>query len=320
VQGLIVDFVNHRHRHRAVDGVSFELKRGETLCLVGESGCGKTVTCLSIARLLSSPPARFVEGQILLEGRDVLKMSEPELRKIRGARVSYVFQQPTASLNPEFRIRSLIKDALRLHRPHAATDDEVVRLLKLVGIAAPNSILRAYPRELSGGMQQRVMIAMALAPEPKLLVADEPTTALDVTIQAQILELLANLKTQFGMSLLLVTHNLAIVVGVADRVAVMYAGQIVEVAPARDLLKRPLHPYTRALVDSVPSVGRSAHRLAGIPGAVPTADAVPAGCSFNPRCTSVRPDCKEAVPGLHEVEPDRWVRCPYWRQIEDDIH
>src|SRR5229473_6792828 len=269
IKSLQLDFVSDGQALRAVDDVSLAIDAGETLCLVGESGCGKSVTALSIARLLPSPPARCAGGEILLNGRDVLKMSKAELREIRGGVVSYVFQEPAASLNPVFRVGNQIKESLRLHRPEAATDEEVVRLLKLVGIPAPETRRRDYPHQLSGGMQQRVMIAMALASEPKLLVADEPTTALDVTIQAQILDLLRDLKNRLGMSILLITHNLGIVGDMADRVAVMYAGQVVELSPALDLLRRPLHPYTRALMNSVPKLNGGLERLQAIAGTVP---------------------------------------------------
>ncbi len=312
IKSLQLDFVSDGQALRAVDDVSLAIDAGETLCLVGESGCGKSVTALSIARLVPTPPARYPGGQILLNGQDVLRMSKAQLREIRGGVVSYVFQEPAASLNPVFRVGNQIKESLRLHRPEAATDDEVIRLLKLVGIPAPESRIRDYPHQLSGGMQQRVMIAMALASRPKLLVADEPTTALDVTIQAQILELLRDLKRQLGMSLLLITHNLGIVGDIADRVAVMYAGQIVELAPATELLARPLHPYTQALMNSVPKLGGNASRLTVIPGQVPNLGALPSGCRFHPRCPKARPDCARTPPGLVEVEPARWVRCPYW--------
>jgi len=312
LKSLQLDFVADGQALRAVDDVSLAIDSGETLCLVGESGCGKSVTALSIARLVPTPPARYPGGQILLNGQDVLRMSKAQLREIRGGVVSYVFQEPAASLNPVFRVGNQIKESLRLHRPEAATDDEVIRLLKLVGIPAPKSRRRDYPHQLSGGMQQRVVIAMALASWPKLLVADEPTTALDVTIQAQILELLRDLKRQLGMSMLLITHNLGIVGDIADRVAVMYAGQIVELAPATELLARPLHPYTQALMNSVPKLGGNASRLTVIPGQVPNLGALPSGCRFHPRCSKVRPDCARTPPGLVEVEPARWVRCPYW--------
>jgi peptide/nickel transport system ATP-binding protein/oligopeptide transport system ATP-binding protein len=328
IKNLKLDFLSGEASLRAVDGVSLALDAGETVCLVGESGCGKSVTALSIARLVATPPARYVGGEILLAGRDVLKMSNGELREIRGGVVSYVFQEPGASLNPVMRIGRQIREALELHQPEQREggvggpppaargrelDAEVIRLLKLVRIPAPESRLRDYPFQMSGGMQQRVMIAMALASQPELLVADEPTTALDVTIQAQILELLRDLKQQFGMSILLITHNLGIVGDLADRVAVMYAGQIVELAPARELLRRPLHPYTKALIASVPKLSGDATRLKGIPGHVPRVGNVPSGCRFAPRCAIAKPECSQAMPDLIEVEPRRWVRCPFWK-------
>ena len=313
IKNLQLDFGAGADALRAVDGVSLTINAGETVCLVGESGCGKSVTALSIARLVPMPPARYPGGQILLNGRDVLQMDKTELRAIRGGVVSYIFQEPSASLNPVFRIGNQIKESLQLHRPQVATDDEVIRLLKLVGIPAPESRIKDYPHQMSGGMQQRVMIAMALASEPKLLIADEPTTALDVTIQAQILELLKDLKARLGMSILLITHNLGIVGDIADRVAVMYAGQVVELAPALELLRRPLHPYTRALMNSVPKLGREQQRLEAIPGNVPQLGRFPAGCRFHPRCPKAQADCAQKAPELLEVEAGRWVRCPYWK-------
>ena len=313
VKNLQLEFGTGPDAVRAVDGVSFTIAEGETLCLVGESGCGKSVSALSIARLVPTPPARYVGGEILLNGRDVLTMDKRDLRSIRGGVVSYVFQEPSASLNPVFRVGNQIKESLKLHRPQFATDDEVIRLLKLVGIPAPESRLRDYPHQMSGGMQQRIMIAMALASEPKLLVADEPTTALDVTIQAQILELLRDLKARLRMSILLITHNLGIVGDIADRVAVMYAGQIVELSPARALLQRPLHPYTRALMNSVPALGHELERLQAIPGSVPNLGQFPSGCRFHPRCPKAQSECSQKAPELVEVEPGRWIRCPYWK-------
>ena len=316
INNLKMDFGKNAAALRAIDGVSLSIGAGETVCLVGESGCGKSVTALSIGRLVSSPPANYVGGEILLEGRDVLKMSQRELQKIRGGVVSYIFQEPGAALNPVFRVGNQIKESLKLHRPEKANDAEVIRLLKLVGIPAAESRIRNYPFEMSGGMQQRVMIAMALASEPKLLVADEPTTALDVTIQAQILDLLRELKQRLGMAILLITHNLGIVGDMADRVAVMYAGQIVEMAPARELLRRPLHPYTRALMNSVPKLGSEAEQLCAIPGNVPRIGNFPPGCRFFPRCPSARPECANTAPELMEVEPGRWARCLYAKELK----
>ena len=342
IKNLKMDFGTGVDALCAIDGVSLTISAGETVCLVGESGCGKSVTALSIARLVPVPPANYVGGEILLNGRDTLKMSNGELQKIRGGVVSYVFQEPGASLNPVFRIGNQIKESLKLHRPdltgragsplpaarpnanggaHGVTrptkkalDAEVIRLLKLVGIPAPESRIKNYPFEMSGGMQQRVMIAMALASEPKLLIADEPTTALDVTIQAQILELLHDLKQRLGMAILLITHNLGIVGDMADRVAVMYAGQIVEQAPAKELLRRPLHPYTKALINSVPKLAGGANRLTAIPGNVPRIGNFPPGCRFAPRCPIAKPECSEKIPELVEVEAGRWVRCPFWKK------
>ena len=317
INDLKMDFGKGAGALRAIDGISLTINAGESVCLVGESGCGKTVTALSIGRLVPTPPANYVGGKILLNGQDVLKMSRAELQQIRGGVVGYVFQEPGAALNPVFRIGNQIKESLKLHRPDKANDAEVIRLLKLVGIPAPESRIRNYPFEMSGGMQQRVMIAMALASEPKLLVADEPTTALDVTIQAQILDLLRELKQRLGMAILLITHNLGIVGDMADRVAVMYAGQVVELAPARELLRRPLHPYTKALMNSVPKLQGGAERLSAIPGNVPRIGNFPPGCRFYPRCpsASARPECGTRMPELTEVEPGRWSRCLYAKEL-----
>jgi peptide/nickel transport system ATP-binding protein len=315
IKNLKLDFLSGDTALRAVDGVSLTINSGETVCLVGESGCGKSVTALSIARLVPMPPARHAGGEILLNGRDMLTISNAELQRMRGGVVSYVFQEPGASLNPVIRIGKQIKEALKLHRPDKATDEEVIRLLKLVRIPAPESRLKDYPFQMSGGMQQRVMIAIAIASEPRLLVADEPTTALDVTIQAQILDLLRELKQRLGMSILLITHNLGIVSDMADRVAVMYAGQIVELAPAKELLRRPLHPYTKALIASVPKLSGDSKRLSAIPGNVPRIGNFPPGCRFYPRCPSARPECDTTMPELVEIEPNRWVRCLYAKSL-----
>ena len=359
IKNLKLEFGSGDAAVRVVDDISLSIDAGETVCLVGESGCGKSVTALSIARLLPSPPARYAGGEILLNGRDVLKMSRTELREIRGGVVSYVFQEPAASLNPVVCVGNQIKEVLELHKPekleetkltctaHEPTpspsqerisarqavpllggvkdglmggrfasrspDAEVIRLLELVGIPAPESRIKSYPYEMSGGMQQRIMIAMALASRPQLLVADEPTTALDVTIQAQIIELLRELNQQLGMAILLITHNLGIVGEIADRVAVMYAGQIVELASATALLRRPRHPYTQALMDSVPKLGAGTQRLRAIPGSVPQLNALPSGCRFHPRCPKAQAECSQKVPALLEVAPHSWVRCPFWK-------
>lgn len=311
IENLTVEFRAGDRAVRAVDGVSLIVNEGETVCLVGESGSGKTVTALAVGRLLA-PNARIVAGEIRLAGREVTRLSARELCGVRGALVAYVFQEPAVALNPVMRIGSQIREVLRVHRPAAATTAEVTRLLKLVGIAAPAERARDYPHQLSGGMLQRAMIAMALASQPKLLVADEPTTALDATIQAQILELLRDLRQQLGMSLLLITHHLGIVSEFADRVAVMYAGQIVEQAATGELLEHPGHPYTRALVGAVPRLGDHAERLSSISGSVPSGGVFPTGCRFHPRCPLVQPNCRTEAPALAEVQPGRWVRCPFW--------
>ena len=316
INNLKLQFGVGKNAVRAVDGVSFAIDEGETLCLVGESGSGKSVTALSIAQLVPKPPASYPGGEILLQGKDVLKMGKQDLRAIRGGVVSYIFQEPSAALNPVYRVGNQIMEALKLHRPDQANNDEVIRLLKLVGIPAPESRIRDYPHQMSGGMQQRIMIAMALASEPKLLIADEPTTALDVTIQAQILELLQELKERLKMSILLITHNLGIVGDIADKLAVMYSGQIVEMAPAKALLQRPMHPYTRSLMGSVPQLGHQAERLQAIPGNVPNIGDYPSGCRFHPRCPQVQEDCSVNQPALRSFDGDRWVRCPHWEKDE----
>lgn len=313
VRNLSVEFAASTGSVRVVEGVSFTIEPGETLALVGESGSGKSVTALSLARLLPAPPASYPSGEIILEGEDVLRMTKSRLRSIRGSGISYVFQDPAASLNPIFRVGNQILESLQLHRPADATEAEVVRLLSLVGIQSPETRLRDFPHQLSGGMQQRVMIAMALASNPKLLVADEPTTALDVTIQAQIFDLLRDLKRQLGMAILLITHNLGLVAGIADRVAVLYAGQIVESGPARRLLDKPRHPYTRALIASVPELGRQCDRLQAIPGTVPSPAEFPKGCRFHPRCPQVQADCMDHSIPLQEPEPGERVRCHHWQ-------
>ena len=312
VHDLRVSFFTDEGEVRAVDGVSFAIQRGETLALVGESGCGKSVTALALARLVATPPGVYKGGEILFEDADVLKMTSDKLRAMRGAKMAYIFQEPATSLNPVFRIGAQIREVLQLHRPDAATDAEVVRLLKLVRLPDAERRQRDYPHQLSGGMQQRVMIAIALAGNPALLIADEPTTALDVTIQAQILDLLKDLKREIGLSILLITHNLGIVGELADNVAVMYAGRIVEYAPAADLLREPRHPYTVALLRSIPRLGARSDRLYSIPGTVPSAARLPAGCKFHPRCDRARPECSQDPEPQLIAANERQVRCPYW--------
>ncbi len=314
INDLTLEFGAVSESKRALDGVSLSIESGETMCLVGESGSGKSLTALSIAKLVPTPPARYVRGSILLEGRDVLTLPDRELHRLRGGLVSFVFQDPGASLNPVMPVGRQVMEVLELHRPKAATRAEVCRLLALVGIASPQERASSYPHQLSGGMQQRVMIAMALASNPKLLVADEPTTALDVTIQAQIMELLADLKQRLGMSILLITHNLGVAAALADRIVVMYAGQVVEMAPALALLSDPRHPYTRALMESAPELGVSTARLKAIPGSVPRLGAFPSGCRFHPRCSIAAPECASRDPSLEQWPDGRKVRCPFARK------
>jgi len=300
---------------RAVDGVSFTVRASETVALVGESGCGKSITALSLARLVPEPPGRYASGQVLFQGRDVLQMARPALEDLRGRRISYVFQEPANSLNPVFRVGNQIAEALRLHRSDVPVRAEVVRLMRLVGLPEPEQRMQAYPHELSGGMQQRVMIAMALACHPSLLVADEPTTALDVTIQAQILELLAELQRQLGMAVLLITHNLGLVADVAHWVNVMYAGRIVESGAVGRVLGAPRHPYARGLLEAVPRLEGAAGRLRGIPGTVPNPARLPAGCKFHPRCPACRDRCRAEEPGWEAVADDQQVKCHFWREL-----
>jgi oligopeptide/dipeptide ABC transporter ATP-binding protein len=314
IKDLCIDFRMGGKPVRAVDGISLAIEPGEVVCLVGESGSGKSVTALSVTRLLPEDTVRYAGGSIRLEGRDVLGLGETELNRIRGGVAGYVFQEPGASLNPVIRVGNQIHEVLRRHRPGEARPEEVVRLLQRVGIPAPERRARDFPHQFSGGMQQRVAIAMALAARPKLLIADEPTTALDVTIQAQILDLLRELQGQLGMSILLITHNLGIVGGIADRLLVMYAGQIVEAGPAAEVLARPKHPYTQCLIRSVPSLDADVERLTAIPGAVPRLGAWPGGCRFHPRCPVARETCGQQEPRLEPAAEGirHEVRCPHW--------
>lgn len=265
VRNLSIRFKTEEAEVEAVKKVSLQMRRGEVLAVVGESGSGKSVTAMALTRLLPEPPAEYTEGNILFKGRDVLAMSTSELRSIRGSRIAYIFQEPSTSLNPVFTVRNQIAEAIRLHRPEVKDlDTEIAKWLGLVGIVAPEKRMWDYPHQLSGGMQQRVMIAMALSCQPDLLVADEPTTALDVTIQAQILDLLKELKERLGMAIILITHNFGIVGGIADRVAVMFRGEIVETGPTQQVLSEPQHAYTKALISCIPRLGAGKERLATI--------------------------------------------------------
>ncbi len=320
--GLAVEFATKQGPVRAVDDVSFTVHRGQTVALVGESGSGKSVTAMSVMRLPGRSGAAVTAGEILFCGRDgvtrdLARLTEPQMRAIRGNEIGIVFQEPMTSLNPVLTIGSQIAEAIRLHRPMpaSAAAREAQSLLRLVEIRDPDRQARCYPHQLSGGMRQRVMIAMALCCRPQLLLADEPTTALDVTIQAQILSLLRKLQAEFGMGILFITHNLGVVAEVADWVNVMYAGQLVESAPVDALFDRPLHPYTRALLASLPDADAphgSRRRLSVVGGQVPDPRRPPPGCRFEPRCGMALRECGQAPPRVLSAGADRQVRCPRW--------
>ncbi|HUI06335.1 MAG TPA: ABC transporter ATP-binding protein [Verrucomicrobiae bacterium] len=316
VKNLRIQFHTRNGVVHAVDGVSFQIEKGETLAIVGESGSGKSVTCYSLMGLVPQPPGKIENGSATFDGGvDLLKCPVQELNRIRGRRIAMVFQDPMTSLNPYMRIQDQVIEPLLIHgmcdRVEAVRRG--IRALEEVGVPDAANRIRSYPHEFSGGMRQRVMIAMALITNPELLIADEPTTALDVTIQAQILDLLKQLKQRYGMSILLITHNLGIVGDLADKVAVMYAGRMVEQSPALELLRKPLHPYTIALMHSIPTLGAHRGRLESIPGTVPNPIRLPAGCKFHPRCDRAQADCtRDPDPQLVEVEGGtRCVRCPY---------
>ncbi|MHB8927450.1 MAG: ABC transporter ATP-binding protein [Bacillota bacterium] len=318
VRDLTTVFKTDEGTVTAVDDVSFHIGRGETLGMVGESGCGKSVTSLSILRLIPTPPGRIASGKVFFEGQDLMKMSEAEMRHIRGNRISMIFQEPMTSLNPVFTVGDQIAEAIELHqkvRPREALE-RAIDLLKLVGIPLPERRVREYPHQLSGGMRQRVMIAMALSCKPRLLIADEPTTALDVTIQAQILDLMRRLRKEFGMSILLITHDLGVIAEMAERVVVMYAGQVVEEAPVDDLFERPMHPYTLGLLKSIPSLDSGRERLHVIEGIVPNLVDLPPGCRFWPRCPEASDRCKNETPRLLTDGPGRYVRC--WKHGREE--
>jgi oligopeptide/dipeptide ABC transporter ATP-binding protein len=319
LRDLAVHFRTEQGVARAVDGVSFEVLRGETFCLVGESGCGKSVTALSIMGLVPRPPGEVVSGRILFEGRDLLTLSPQQMRGVRGRRIAMIFQEPMTALNPVFTIGTQLVEALTAHREvdRAEARRAAVELLDRVRIPRPHEVFDEYPHQMSGGMLQRAMIAMALVCRPILLIADEPTTALDVTIQAQILDLLLDLQQEMGLAVMLITHDLGVVAEVADRVAVMYAGQIVERAEAQAIFAEPLHPYMVSLLESLPTVTDQRERLSVIPGHVPDPRWFPPGCRFHPRCYMARPACAEVAPELREVRPARLARCirlaGYWQ-------
>jgi len=313
IQNLRTYFDVHGHVLKAVDNVSLSIGKGETLGLVGESGCGKSVTAHSIIQLIPQPPGRIAGGKIFFEGQNILEFSETRMRKIRGCRISMIFQEPMTSLNPVFTVGDQVGEVIRLHQKLSRNEirNRVVEMFQLVGIPEPKKRLSNYPHQMSGGMRQRVMIAMALACNPHLMIADEPTTALDVTIQAQILDLMNTLKADTGAAILFITHDLGVIAEMAQRVAVMYAGNIVEYTDVKTLYANPKHPYTIGLLESIPARGRKAEdgRLNTITGMVPSLFNLPEGCLFNNRCPDVFDQCRELKPEMESVGENHIVRC-----------
>jgi len=311
VKNLKTHFFTHEGTVKAVDGISFKINQGETLGIVGESGSGKSVTALSVMRLIPHPPGKIVNGEVYFEGKDLLKLDDKEIRKIRGKKISMIFQEPMTSLDPVFTIGHEIIEAIQLHQglKKEKAKKKAIEILKIVGIPDVEKRINNYPHELSGGMRQRVMIAMALSCNPTLLIADEPTTALDVTIQAQILRLINDLKGKFGASVMLITHDLGVIAEMCDYVAVMYAGHIVEYTDIYTLFDNPLHPYTKGLSKSMPRLDVDVENLNAIPGIVPNLLDLPSGCPFNPRCDFCFKKCMEEMPELIEIENSHLVKC-----------
>jgi oligopeptide/dipeptide ABC transporter ATP-binding protein len=313
VKNVSIGFETSRGLITPVNNVSWSIYPGQTLALVGESGCGKSVSALSVLRLIPTPPGKYLQGQVIFEGRDLLKLPESEMRKVRGKDIAMIFQEPMTSLNPVYTVGDQIMEAVRLHQAVSKREAFHIAATALadVGIPDPKARLSVYPHQMSGGMRQRVMIAMALACQPKLLIADEPTTALDVTVQAQILELLRKLQEEKGMAILLITHDLGVVAENADVVGVMYASHVVEYATVEELFDNPRHPYTQGLFRSMPRLGAKPGRLATIPGMVPAPGRFPLGCKFHPRCASCENDpvCSSKDPAILEISPDHWAGC-----------
>jgi oligopeptide/dipeptide ABC transporter ATP-binding protein len=316
VRNLTLHFFTEEGVVRAVENVSFEIYPGEILGLVGESGCGKSVTGLSLLKLIPIPPGRFLTGDILFDGRHLLQLEEKEMEKVRGNDISMIFQEPMTSLNPVFTIGDQIMEAIILHQEldKTAARKRAMEMLDRVKIPSPDKMIDSYPHQLSGGMRQRAMIAMALSCQPKLLIADEPTTALDVTIQAQVLQLLKEIQREMGMSVLLITHDLGVVAEIADRVAVMYAGRILEYGPIEAIFGKMRNPYTRGLMHSIPQLTEKKTRLNAISGQVPDPMNLPAGCKFHPRCDLMIEDCKHEEPPLFQVNGDHFSRCIRWEE------
>ena len=314
IQGLKTHFATDDGMVQAVDGVDITVGRGETVGIVGESGCGKTVTAMSVLKLIAMPPGRIVAGRILWQGRDLVPLNSNELDEIRAKEIAIVFQEPMTSLNPVYTVGEQIAEVIRRHEGlgRRAAIERTIEMLSLVQIANPRRRVGDYPHQFSGGMRQRVMIAMALSCNPKLLIADEPTTALDVTIQAQILELLQDMKARLGMAIMLITHAMGVVAETTQRVVVMYAGKVIEEAPVERLFANPCHPYTQGLIRSIPRIDRAAtqkQRLEAIGGMVPSLLNPPLGCRFAARCKFARPECREAEPPLREIEPGHKIAC-----------
>jgi len=311
VENLVTSFKVSGREINAVDNCSFSVKKGKTLGIVGESGCGKSVTSLSLMRLIPNPPGKIVSGNIIFENKNLLTLSEKEMRSVRGNKISMIFQEPMTSLNPVYTIGNQIAEVFTLHKGATRKEarDLSIEMLKLVRIPSPEKRIDDYPHQLSGGMRQRVMIAIALACKPSLLIADEPTTALDVTIQAQILALMNNLQKETGMSTILITHDLGVVAETCDDVVVMYAGKIVEKSSTKELFENPKHPYTIGLLNSIPKLGEKKHRLNTIPGIVPSLSNLPKGCRFQDRCSLVSDECKIKEPELKTLKNEKQVSC-----------
>ncbi|MFE1953477.1 MULTISPECIES: ABC transporter ATP-binding protein [Streptomyces] len=319
VRDLHVEFRTRDGVAKAVNGVNYTVDEGETLAVLGESGSGKSVTAQAVMGILDMPPGRITGGEILFKGRDLLKLKDEERRKVRGAEMAMIFQDALSSLNPVLSVGEQIGELFVVHKGTSKKDGKAkaVELMDRVRIPAAKERVGQYPHQFSGGMRQRIMIAMALALEPDLIIADEPTTALDVTVQAQVMDLLAELQSELNMGLILITHDLGVVADVADKIAVMYAGRIVETAPVHEIYKRPAHPYTKGLLESIPRLDQKGQELFAIKGLPPNLMNIPPGCAFNPRCPMAQDICRTDVPPLYEVAPERRSACHFWKETLD---